>query len=146
MEESLEIDSQLLVVFDGHCGLCNGAVRWLLRRDRKNRLRFVASDSPKVAGLLSRHSITGPNPEVETILVVRIQGSAAESVLVRSDAVAALLRELPQPWPTAGAMLALIPRPLRDLGYRLIARWRYRIWGRLGICPLPTVDERDRFL
>jgi predicted DCC family thiol-disulfide oxidoreductase YuxK len=67
-------------------------------------------------------------------------------VLVRSNAVLALLGELPQPWPSVAAALGWIPRPLRDLGYRLIACWRYRIWGRLESCPLPTPEERVRFL
>jgi predicted DCC family thiol-disulfide oxidoreductase YuxK len=65
---------------------------------------------------------------------------------MRSDAVVALLQELPWPWRTVGKALELIPRPVRDLGYRLIARWRYRIWGRLESCPLPTAEERARFL
>jgi predicted DCC family thiol-disulfide oxidoreductase YuxK len=82
----------------------------------------------------------------ETILVVRDTGGAAESVLVRSDAVVALLRELPRPWPWVGVALRLIPRAVRDLGYRLVARWRYRIWGRLESCPVPSAEERERFL
>jgi len=82
----------------------------------------------------------------ETILVVRNTGGAAESVLVRSDAVVALLRELPRPWPWVGVALRLIPQVLRDLGYRLVARWRYRIWGRLESCPMPSAEERERFL
>ena len=139
---------RLLVIFDGHCGLCNSLVRWLLRRDKLDHLRFAASESEKVAGVLARHGFavldpfTGPG----TILVVRDPGRPEERVLVRSDAVVALLDGLPRPWPVAGAILKLVPRPLRDLGYRLIARWRYRIWGRLESCPLPTAEERARFL
>lgn len=148
MEESFEIGGRLLVVFDGRCGLCNRAVRWLLRRDVRNRLRFAASESAKVAGLLARHgmggvgSASGPG----TMLLVRDAGGAAESVLVRSDAVVALLRVLPRPWPWIGMALGWVPRGVRDLGYRLVARWRYRIWGRLESCPVPTAEERERFL
>jgi predicted DCC family thiol-disulfide oxidoreductase YuxK len=143
-----EIGDRLLVIFDGRCGLCNRAVRWFLRRDRRDRLRFVASESPRVAGSLARHGIgtTGPRLGPDTIVVVRNAGAAAENVLVRSDAVAALLAELPRPWPWAAAVVRWVPRPVRELGYRLIARWRYRMWGRLESCPLPTVEERERFL
>jgi len=84
----------------------------------------------------------GPN----SILVALYIGSPAERLLARSDAVLAVLAELPQPWPALAAILRLIPRPLRDLVYRLVARWRYRIWGRLESCPIPTAAERDRFL
>jgi predicted DCC family thiol-disulfide oxidoreductase YuxK len=142
------LDGRLLVVFDGHCGLCNRMVRWFLRRDSRVRLRFAASDSAKVAELLARHKIGIPELEggPSTILVVREFGGAGEEILVRSDAVMVMLRELPQPWPAVAAALRWIPRPVRDGGYRLIARWRYRIWGRLESCPLPAAEERARFL
>jgi predicted DCC family thiol-disulfide oxidoreductase YuxK len=144
--ETIDIGGRLVVVFDGHCGLCNGAVRGLVRRDGRDRLRFVAMESARVAGVLVRHSLSGLDSTVGTMVVVKDLGGAAESVLVRSDAVVALLKELPRPWPWVGEALGWVPRPVRDWGYRLVARWRYRIWRRLESCPLPTRDERERFL
>lgn len=148
-----EIGDRLLVIFDGHCGFCNRSVRWIVARDRRDRLRFIPSESPKVAALLARHQIFeteqgfgSPTFSPSTILAVRDPGMPVEQVLVRSDATIAMLRELPRPWPTAAAFIRLIPRPLRDLGYRLVARYRYRIWGRLDTCPIPTAAERARFL
>ncbi len=147
---------RLVVIFDGHCGLCSRSVRWLLRRDRGDRLRFVASESAQGAELVARLGVAEAGREMgrgdrsgtvsETILVVRDLGGPAERILGRSDAVVALLAALPGPWPAVGAALEWIPRPLRDLGYRLVARWRYRIWGRLESCPVPTPGERKRFL
>jgi predicted DCC family thiol-disulfide oxidoreductase YuxK len=143
-----EIGDRLLVVFDGHCGLCNRAVRWFLRRDRQDRLRFAASDSAKVAELLARHGIgtADSGSEPGTILVVQDAEGLTEKLLIRSDALVAMLSELPRPWPAVAVGLGWIPRPVRDLGYRLIACWRYRIWGRLENCPLPAAGERTRFL
>jgi predicted DCC family thiol-disulfide oxidoreductase YuxK len=143
-----ELGGRLLVVFDGHCALCDRSVRWLARRDRDDRLRFAASESEKVTGQLEHYGLSAAEPGLgpTTILVVRGAGGASECVLVRSDAVVALLGELPQPWPSIAVILHWIPRPLRDLGYRLIACWRYRIWGRLENCPIPASDERQRFL
>jgi predicted DCC family thiol-disulfide oxidoreductase YuxK len=143
-----EIGGRILVIFDGSCGFCNRAVRWLLARDRRDRLRFVASESAKVAGILARPGLDAPVAAngPGTMLVVRDAGGPAEMVLVRSDAVVTLLRELPRPWLGVGVVLKWIPRPLRDLGYRLVACWRYRIWGRLESCPVPTAEERARFL
>lgn len=149
MEESIDIGGRLLVMFDGHCGFCNASVRWLLRRDVRDRLRFVPLESESAAPVLSRHEVGGSmagGAIPETILVVRDAGGTAESVLVRSDAVVALLLELPRPWPWIGVALRLIPRAVHDLGYRLVARWRYRVWGRLESCPVPTAEERERFL
>ena len=143
-----ELGGRLLVIFDGHCGLCNRTVRWLARRDSQDRLRFVASESPKVAGLLARQGIGAPDAKIgpATILVVRDAGGPAEQVLVRSEAVLALLAELLCPWPTVAAALGLVPHPILDLGYRLVTHWRYRIWGRLESCPAPTAGHEQRFL
>ena len=144
MTSLAELDGRLLVVFDGHCGLCNKSVRWLLRRDRTDRLRFAASELPQLAELLVRHGFSAAGPE--TILAVRDAGGPTEQILVRSEAVVALLAELPRPWPWVAAGLGWIPRAVRDLGYRLVARWRYRLWGRMENCPIPTPEQRERFL
>jgi predicted DCC family thiol-disulfide oxidoreductase YuxK len=149
--EFAEVDRRLMVIFDGHCGLCNRSVRWLLRRDRDDRMRFVASESPRVAELLERHGMgvaptraaqVGPS----SILVVEHAGSADERLLFRSDAVLALMGELPPPWPGIAALLRWVPGMVRDLLYRAIARVRYWVWGRLEACPLPAAEERARFL
>jgi predicted DCC family thiol-disulfide oxidoreductase YuxK len=143
-----DIGDRLLVIFDGRCGFCNQSVRWFLRRDRNDRLRFAPSESPKVAELLARHGIGTPEAALgpNTIVIARDPGGPAERVFFRSEAALELFSELPSPWPTVGVVFGWIPRPLRDLGYRLIARWRYRIWGRLESCPIPTAEERQRFV
>ena len=148
MINSSQLGGRLLVIFDGQCGLCNRAVRWLVRRDSQDRLRFVAFESEMVAGILARQGIGAPDPESgpDTILVVREFGHPSELVLVRSEAVLALLAELPHPWPTVEIVLGWIPRPVLDLGYRLVTRWRYRIWGRLENCPVPTAENGRHFL
>jgi predicted DCC family thiol-disulfide oxidoreductase YuxK len=143
-----DLGSRLLVVYDGHCGFCNRTVRWFLRRDAQDRLRFVPAESPRVADLLARHGFTAFDVPAspDTIVVVRNPGTPHEQVFLRSDAAAALLAELPQPWSALGALFRLVPRPIRDLGYRFIARIRYRIWGRYDVCPIPTPAERAHFL
>ncbi|MGA7858175.1 MAG: DCC1-like thiol-disulfide oxidoreductase family protein [Terracidiphilus sp.] len=152
MSSLQELGSRQLVIYDGHCGLCNRSVRWLLVRDLRDRMRFAPSESPDVAELLARYesanqaSASLQSIIPDSIVVARNPGTPAEQILIRSDAVLALLAELPSPWPAIASLLRWIPRPLRDLGYRLIARWRYRIWGRIESCPIPTPAERARFL
>jgi len=148
MANPIQIGDRLLVIFDGQCGLCNGAVRWFARHDRLDRLRFAPSDSPKVAELLTRHSIAvaSTGTDLETILVVRDAGGAEERLLIRSAAVLMLLQELPSPWPMLSAALAWIPKSVLDLTYRLIARWRYHIRRRQDRCPVLTAQERFHFL
>jgi len=143
-----KLGRRLLVVYDGHCGFCDKTVRWCLRRDRLDRLRFAPSESPSVAALLARHgfsfsdSPSGP----DTLLVIRNTGGASEQILLRSDATISILAALPRPWPAVAILFTWIPRSVRDLGYRFIARIRNRIWGRFDVCPLPTPAERAHFL
>jgi predicted DCC family thiol-disulfide oxidoreductase YuxK len=147
VNELIALGDRLLVVFDGHCGFCNGSVRWLLRRDRRDRLRFAASSSPAVVPLLARHAeLLEPGGVPGTVLVFRNPLEAEEQALTRFAATLALLRELPRPWPTVAAALRWIPSFLSDPLYRLVARWRYRIWGRLESCPIPSPEDRARFL
>ncbi len=95
---------------------------------------------------MGRHSAYVSELSSTTILVMRDPGLSPQQVLVRSDAAMALLTALPSPWPAIARAFQWIPRPLRDLGYRIIAHWRYRIWGRFDTCPIPTPEERAHFL
>jgi predicted DCC family thiol-disulfide oxidoreductase YuxK len=148
MEELSQLGGRALVIFDGTCGFCDETVRWFLRRDTGDRVRFVAFDSPRIQTLLDRHCLRPPDAAKgpNTMIVVRDPDGSCERVCLASDAVVALLAELPRPWPMASAVLRAIPHRLRDLGYRVVARYRYRIRGRLARCPLPTAEERARFL
>ena len=148
MNSFQELGGRLLVIFDGRCGFCNQSVRWFLVHDRRDRLRFAPSESPKVAELLARHSDAASDSALSssTLIVGRNPGSSSEKLFIRSDAALALLEELPRPWPAIATALRMIPRPLRDLGYWLIARSRYHIGGQLQTCPLPTPRERAHFV
>ncbi|MGB8258736.1 MAG: DCC1-like thiol-disulfide oxidoreductase family protein [Terracidiphilus sp.] len=143
MQGREQLGGRVLVVFDGRCGLCNASVRWLIRRDELDRLRFVAAEDGRAAEMLTRLGYDG---RPETIVAVWEAGRAGERALERSEAVAALLGELPGPWPAVGRALLLVPRPVREWGYRVVAHWRHRIRGRVESCPLPGERERGRFL
>jgi predicted DCC family thiol-disulfide oxidoreductase YuxK len=141
------LGDRLLVLFDGHCGLCNRTVRWLLVHDRHDRLRFTPSNCAIGEQVMARHGLNfEPPANPNSVLVVEATGTPAERLLTRSDAVLALLAQLPAPWPAVAAMSRIMPRVFRDLAYRFIARYRYRIWGRLDACPIPTAEERRHFL
>ena len=151
------LENRLLVVFDGECGFCNGAIRWLLKRDHGDRLRFAPSSDPVVAEILASHGYsTAGDPQklgspraespVDTILVLREVGTPVEDLLVRSNAILACLRALPQPWRMLATLLRLFPRPIRESAYRFVAANRYRVAGRYDVCPMPTAAERAHFL
>jgi predicted DCC family thiol-disulfide oxidoreductase YuxK len=138
------LEDRLLVIYDGRCGFCNRSARWFLRRDAFDRLRFAPSESPAVEALLWRHGFSAVAPN--TLIVVKHAGKSCEKVQVRSAGVLEMLFSLPEPWSGLAISLRIIPRVARDSGYRLVAALRNRLAGRYASCPIPTAEERQRFL
>ncbi len=138
-----------ILLYDGVCGLCNRLVRFVLRRDGKGVFRFAALQSGLGERILTRH---GADPrDLDTVYVVLNHDpgksdAAGERLLARSDAVIFVLQQLAGIWPGAAMLMRLAPRPLRDWGYGIVARHRYRVFGRYDTCPLPSPETRDRFL
>jgi len=127
-----------LVVFDGACAFCSGWVRLLLRLDREGILRFAPVQSA-VGRAACRRS--GVDPDDPSTFLFLDRGRA----YARSDAFAALLGRLPAPW-RAFRGLRHLPRPLRDGLYGVVARNRYRLFGRRDDCMMPSPEVRARFL
>src|SRR4051812_16158363 len=126
-----------VILFDGHCGLCNGWVDFLLVRDRHRRFRFASLQSDPAKALLREF---GAAAFAET--VVLIQG---DGIYTRSTAALRAFRTLGFPWRLLGVLL-LVPQPLRDAVYDFVARHRYHWFGRSDVCRVPTGDEEERFL
>lgn len=132
-----------LILYDGVCGLCNRLTRFVLARDPAGRFRFASLQGALAGEILTRH---GRNSrDLDTLYLVLARGRPDERLLTKSDAALWILRELSGPWRTA-AMLRVVPRWMRDLGYDLVARTRYRVFGRYDSCPLPDPSHRARFL
>lgn len=135
-------DFERLVLFDGVCGFCDAVVRWLLERDPDGRLRFAALQGETAAALRRRH------PEIpddlDTMVYVDATGGS-ERVYLRSEAAFRAWAEVEPARPLL-RWLRRLPRPLTDLGYRVLARLRYRLFGRLDACRVPSPEQRARFL
>lgn len=129
-----------ILFYDGECGFCNGAVRWFLARDRRGVLRFAPLQGPTYASL----PLPGKPLDMST-MVLLMNGR----LHTQSSASVRLLRAIGGAWGMIGALLWVVPKPLRDLGYRLVARHRYRIAGRVesGVaCAVPTPEAARRLL
>lgn len=127
-----------LVLYDGVCGLCDRSVQLLLRVDRDRALMFAPLQGETVAALRSRHpEISG---DIDTVAYLE-----DGRVYARSRAFVRLSRHLPYPWKLV-SWLWIVPRPLADLVYRLVARVRYRVFGKLDTCRIPDPEQRARFL
>ena len=131
--------SGALLLYDGTCGFCATSVQWVLRNDRRETLCFAALQGETARPILASH------PELANVDSVVWVGEDGE-VRVRSEAAFAVARYLGGGWSVAARLGALVPRPIRDWGYDLIARHRLKLTRNGPECLLPTPEERKRFL
>ena len=127
-----------VVLFDGVCNLCNGAVRFVIERDPGACFKFAALQSPTGRELLARCGV--PPDGLETMVLVE-----GERCYTQSDSALRIAAKLGGAWPLLG-VLRLLPRRLRDRGYRVLADNRYNWFGKRESCMVPTQELRARFL
>ena len=133
-----------LVFYDGVCALCNGAVTFLVKRDRAGIFRFAPLQGQLAAEVLPKYAID-PR-DLDSIVVLEDWNGAGERVLTRSNAVLSALRSLGGTWATLARIGSVVPAALRDVVYRTVARTRYRTFGKYDVCPIPPPEWRNRFL
>lgn len=127
-----------IVLFDGVCNLCNGFVNFLIDRDHQDRFRFGSLQSDNVRELLLPFHYS--SQEISTVVLIQ------DNVLyTQSTAVLRICRLLPGAWPLLYGFI-IIPRPLRDFIYNLVAKNRYKIFGRQDTCRIPTPELQSKFV
>ena len=126
-----------IVLYDGECGLCHRSVKFLIARDR-GQLYYAPLQGETAAALRARH------PEIPTTLesVVLVD---RDRVFLRSKAFLYVSKYLTRPW-RWGYHLRWLPALVLDLGYRLVASMRYRIWGKYDACERPSVEQQAQLL
>ena len=127
-----------VILFDGVCNLCNGAVQFVIRRDRSANFQFAPLQSAFGESVIQRHDF--PKPVADSIVLVD-----AEGIWQKSDAILRIARKLPGGWPLLYGFI-ILPKFIRDGIYDWIARNRYRFFGRQLHCMIPTPELRARFL
>lgn len=127
-----------VVLFDGVCNLCNGSVRFILRHDRRRVFRLAAIQSPEGQAIMNWFGFSAGMSG--TMLLVE-----GNRVFTRSTAALRIASRLPFPWGLAGAAW-IVPRAVRDWAYDLVARNRYRWFGRRDACLVPRPEHEGRFL
>jgi predicted DCC family thiol-disulfide oxidoreductase YuxK len=132
-----------LLLFDGRCGLCDRLVRFVLRRDRRDRFVFAPLQSRLAAEVLARHGRDAR--ALDTFCLVLDRGGPSERVLVRSRAALAVARLLGAPW-RALCVLGVLPTSWLDALYDFVARRRRRWFGTVDGCHVPSPRDRAKFL
>lgn len=127
-----------VMVFDGACNLCHGWVSFALARDADGRLRFLAAQSPLGQDFLRRNRL--PAEIFDSFYLVE-----DGAILQKSRGFLRMVRHLRAPWPWL-AVFAVLPAWMLDPLYDLVARNRYRWFGRRALCLVPELGAPDRFL
>lgn len=136
-QPEIPVPEHPILFFDGVCGLCSRAVDFVIARDHKGVFRFAPLQGETARRLLTAEDLAA----LDTMAV-----ATREGVYRRSSAAVRILWRLGPFWWLCGWMLWAVPRPVRDLGYRAVARSRYRLFGKHETCRLPAPHERERFL
>ncbi len=124
-----------IILFDGVCNLCNGAVTFIIDRDPKGVFAFAPLQSDVAYDLIGSAA-----DRLESLVLVE-----GDTHYTESTAALRIARRLRGPWPLLYGLI-IVPRALRDSVYRLVARNRYRWFGKRDSCRVPTPELRERFL
>ncbi len=132
------INTYYIVLFDGVCNFCNFWVNFLLDRDKKDKFRFTALQSEKGSELLRKFNLS--TEDFDTFVFID-----GDKVYVRSTAALIVAKNLPGLW-KALYVFIIIPKSIRDFLYNLVAKNRYKLFGKTEACRIPTAKERSKFL
>lgn len=136
--ESKNRQEHPIVLVDGVCHFCQGVTKWIIKRDPKGRYHFASLQSDVAKRLLEQGRL--PVDRMDTFVLIE-----DGKYYTRSTAALKLAKGLKFPYPLLYGFV-IIPRPLRDAVYGVIARNRYRWFGKDETCMLPSPDIKDRFL
>ena len=119
-------ENRTIIFYDGVCNLCNGLVQFILRKDSQRKFRLVAIQSQVGKDLLKRFNITGDTLKTVIVLV-------EDRIYIRSRAIFKIFNELGGFWNFL-LIFSVLPVRFNDLIYNLIAKHRYRIFGKSKEC------------
>ena len=127
-----------MVVFDGVCNLCNALVDFIVRHDPEGAFQFASNQSDPGQRILASAGVASADSDT---IVLAADGEFFD----RSSATLQIAKRMGFPWSLA-YVLVIVPPFVRDAAYTLVAKYRYRLFGKKGSCRLPTPEERGRFL
>ena len=129
---------QSIILFDGVCNMCNGFVNFLIPRDKQNKFQFGSLQSDKVKELLKQYHYS--TDDISTVILIE-----NHQLYSQSTAVLKIARKMSGGWSLLYTFM-IIPKPVRDFVYSLIARNRYTLFGKKDACMMPTPEWKAKFI
>ena len=127
-----------IVLFDGVCNFCNASVNFVIEHDKEGYFRFAPLQSEIGEQLIAKHGVN--TADTDSVIVVE-----NDRAYTHSSAALRIAKRLDGIWSWTYAFI-VIPKPVRDLAYKLFAKYRYRLFGKRDACMMPTPEIRGRFL
>jgi len=132
------VEQRHVIIFDGICNFCNGAVNFIINRDPTGRFVFSPMQSDAAQKLIQQHQASDVG--FDTFLLIK-----NDTCFYRTDAAIEIAKDLTGYWHLL-RIFRIIPRCIRDFFYRLFARNRYALFGKKNVCMIPTEDLKSRFI
>lgn len=127
-----------VILFDGVCNLCNGSINFIIKRERKDKFRFVSIQSNEGEKIINHFGLSS----ISESTMILIEGS---KVYTKSTAALIIAKNLSGLWPLLYIFI-IIPKPIRDFAYGIVARNRYSWFGKRESCMIPTDELKRKFL
>lgn len=127
-----------IILFDGVCNFCNFWVNFIIDRDKKNQFRFAALQSEIGKELLIKFNL--PEDDFDSFILI-----SQNKILKKSSAAFEIVKDL-NGWLKIFFLLKLFPNSFNDFIYDLVAKNRYKIFGKRDVCRIPTEEDKIKFL
>lgn len=127
-----------ILLFDGVCNLCNSIVQFTIKRDTKEKFKFASLQSASGQALLKKFGL--PTDDFDSFVFIN-----GDKHFIKSSAALHVLKELGGVWKLFYVFI-ILPQRFRDFFYNIIAKSRYKIFGKRDTCMLPTPKLRQKFL
>jgi predicted DCC family thiol-disulfide oxidoreductase YuxK len=126
-----------IILFDGECNFCDRSVQFIIKRDKKAIYKFASLQSEPGQKLIQTHNVP---PNTDSMILVQ-----RNKCYYRTSAALRICKDLGGGWKLLYGLL-IVPRPVRDFFYRILAKNRYKWFGKKQSCLLPSPEIRKRFL
>ncbi|WP_121665808.1 thiol-disulfide oxidoreductase DCC family protein [Mesonia aquimarina] len=133
-------EKKQLILFDGVCNLCNNAIQFIIKKDKKDVFRFASLQSEIGQKLTKERGID--TSEIDSMILI-IPG---EAYYIKSSAALEIGKKLPGIYAVLASLLLNFPEGFRNLVYDFIAKNRYKWFGKKNACMIPTPEIQAKFL
>ncbi|MCF6347729.1 MAG: thiol-disulfide oxidoreductase DCC family protein [Flavobacteriaceae bacterium] len=134
----INLENRSIILFDGVCNLCNNSVQFIIKRDKKQRFLYASLQSDAAQSILLQFQLK--NSDFDSIILIE-----NEKIYQKTTAILKIIKQLNGIW-KLGYVFIIIPKFIRDFIYNIIAKNRYKWFGKREVCMIPTKELKMRFL